>query len=162
MSEPVVVTSPVVQAVGDAIVGALVGPLADWQVLDSIDRQQAYASKSVMVGGTWDPDADEAGAVTSNDTVITETTEVGAGRRLVETTSIQCLAYSGSGAPGFVEHRQAINAALSAIRTALHGLHAVDGASARAQMSAQQWTSVADDKGAGVMALFTITVTVLP
>lgn len=161
MSSPVV-TSPVVQAVGEAITAALVGDLADWVVLDSIDPQQAFAPKSLMVGGTWDPDAGEAGEFTSNDAVTTETVETGAAGRLIETTTIQCLAYSGSGAGGFTEHRAAINVALSAIRTALRALTRVDGASARAQMPSQQWSSVADDGGTGAMALFTITVMVLP
>lgn len=161
MTSPVV-TSPVVQAVGDAITAALVGPLADWQVLDSIDPQQAYAPKSLMVGGRWDPDAGEDGGLTADETVLVETTEVGAGRRLVETTQIECLAYSGSGEVGFAAHRQAVNDALTAVRGALRDLHSVDGASARAQMSSQQWASVLDDGGHGVMAMFTITVTVLP
>lgn len=158
MTQPVV-TSPVVQAVGDAITAVMVGPLAGWQVMDSIDPRQAYASKSLMVGGTWDADVAE---FTGNDTVFTETVEVGAGRRLVETTTIQCLAYSGSGAWSFVEHRDAVNDALTAVRGALRGLRTVGSYSCRAQLSAQQWASVADENGTGAMALFIVTVVTLP
>ena len=159
MTQPVV-TSPVVQAVGGAVVAALVGPLADWTVFDSFDPRQAFAPKSVMVAGTWDPDVE--GGFTGEGAVVTETVETGAAGRLVETTTVQCLAYSGSGDWSFEEHRVAINAVLAAIRTQLRAIHRVDGASARAQMPAQQWASVADDAGTGAMALFSVVVTVLP
>lgn len=161
MTTPVF-TSPVVNAVGEVITAALAAFDPPWSVMDSIDPRQAYASRSLMVGGTWDPEAGENGGPTSNETVLTDTVETGAAGRLTVTTSIECIAYSGGGDDGFAVHREAINDALTAVRTGLRALRTVDGSSARASLSGERWASVLDNGGSGVMALFTVTVTVLP
>jgi hypothetical protein len=155
----IVITAPAVTAVTAAIRGALVGDLADWTVLDGIDAQQAYLTKSLTIGGRWDPDAE---AFTSQETVRVESEAHGAGRRLIESTSIDCLAYSGGGNDDFEAHRGALNDALTAVRTALDDVGSVEGSFAAAALATQTWAQVLDPAGAGVMAMFTITVTVLP
>lgn len=154
-----VTASPVVQVLGAAVEGAMVDALDEVAVFDGIDAQQGYAFRSVTIGGTWDPDVDQ---LTTQDAVLVETTESGAGRLLTETTSVSCIAYSGGEGLTLAEHRDRVNDILAAIRAAVRAITAVDGASARAQMGAQQWAQVKDTQGAGVMAMFSVAVAVLP
>lgn len=151
-----VVTNPAVTAVKAAFAASL--PVG-WVLLDGIDPQQAFLPKSITVGGGWDSDQ---GALSSQNAVTTETEETGAARRLTEITDVTCNAYSGGGGTDFVPHRAAVNEALTAARTALSGIRAVDGLGARAILADQQWVQFLDDNGVGVMASFTARLWVLP
>lgn len=151
--------APVVHAVGQVITAALTGDLEQVALLDGIDPQQAYATQSITLGGTWDPDLQ---TYSTSDVVLVETAEVGAGRRLVETTSIAGIVYSGGDGLDIDGHRVRVNQMLTAIRNSLRRLHDVDGSSAVARMPSQQWAQVVDDQGTGLIALITITVQVLP
>lgn len=151
--------SPVVLAIGDAITAAMSGSLADVVVLDGVDPMQAYAPRSVTVGGTWDPDLQ---SFVTDQTVSVVTEEVGAGRRVQESTAVQCIAYAGSGDRNFATHRASVAAILTAVGTALRSVRSVDGVSALVRVSDQQWAQGADDKGALVMAMFTVTAVLLP
>lgn len=159
MTGPAITAPPVVLTVGQAIEAVLVGDLADFQLFDGPSELQAYAPKSVTVGGRWDPDLE---AYTGDQTVTVTLEELGAGRRVRETTAVACMAYAGSGDPTMAPHRAVLGQLLTAIRTALRAITAVDGASAQARMTDQQWAQVLDENGGGVMCMFTVTVAVLP
>ena len=158
MTTPIT-TSPVVAAVGAAAVSAMSGPLADVVVLDGVDPAQAYSQRSLTIGGTWDPDVEQ---LTSAETVFVESAESGFGRLPLETTSVACIAYSGGGSSVLADHRASVNAILVGFRDALHALTDVGGSSAQARMTGQQWAQIIDGQGAGVMAMFTVEVRVLP
>lgn len=158
MTVPVTV-SPVVSTLFDAVGAVMVGDLDEVAVLGAIDLEQAYKARSVTVGGSWDS---ETGDVGTADAVVVETTEVGAGRLLVETTTVSCVAYAGSGDRDLPAHMASANEIMVAVRNAVRGITAVDGASARAQIGSQQWAQVADGNGAGVIVAFDVAVRVLP
>lgn len=158
MTAPVT-TSPVVEAIRDAVAAVMTGSLSDVAVIDAMSFQQVTKNKTVTVAGTWDPDT---GDVTSPDAVTVETLETGAGRRSVETTTVDCIAYSGAGGFDLATRRAEVNDILTGVRAALWGLSTVGGASARAQMTAQQWAQIADTQGVGVIAAFVVVVAVLP
>lgn len=147
--------SDVVQAIGDAADAALTEDLADVEVLDAVDPVQAYAVKSFTIGGAWDPD--EQAFV--NDAVVAVTmTEVGAGRRRVETTTVECIAYSGDNTNDFPGHRTTVGRIVAAVGAQLRTVSEVAGRSARARIAAEQWAQGSDGKGTLVMALLTIEV----
>lgn len=154
-----VTASPAVLAVSTAFSAAMVGALAEVAVLGADDLQQAFAGRSVTVGGSWNSDD---GNLTTNDAVIVETAEVGAGRLLVETTTVSCVAFAGSGDVDLPTHRASVNEVMEAARTAVRGITTVDGASARAQITNQRWAQLVDGNGAGVVVAFDVPVTVLP
>ncbi|MCU1617191.1 MAG: hypothetical protein JWO98_4731 [Frankiales bacterium] len=151
-------TSPTVQAVMDAITAGLAS-MPNVAVLDPTSIQQVYESKSVTVGGSWDPDT---GTMSSTDAIVTDVTEAGAGRRTIETTRISCVAFSGDGDTVLTTDRDSVNAILTAVRDAVRSLAAVGASSARAEMTAQQWAQIVDEQGSGVVAIFEVTVMVLP
>jgi hypothetical protein len=162
----VVSVSPTVQAILDAAQAALDTLLAadpemggGWELLDGIDQEQGMAAKSLTVGGTWDP---EINSLTTENSIQVQTTEHGAARRITEVTAVSCLAYSGDGVSGFSTHRGNVNAVVGAFRDQLRALTAVDGLPAMATISEQRWAQVLDQAGAGAMALFTVTVRVMP
>jgi hypothetical protein len=157
--EPIATASPVVAAINTAVTAAMVGDLADVVVLDGVDPQQSYAPWSVTIAGTWDPDLE---SFSVDETVTTSTEERGAGRRVVETTTVECIAYSGSGSRDFNTHRTNVSAVMAAVGVALQSVIAVDGASARLRVSSQQWLQGVDGQGAFVMAMFTVTASLLP
>ena len=157
--EPIATASPVVAAIMAAISAAMVGDLAGVVVLDGVDPQQSYAARSVTVAGTWDPDLE---SFVADETVSTETEERGAGRRVVETTTVECIAYSGSGSRDFAEHRANVAAVMAAVGAGLRSVISVDGASARLRVSSQQWVQGADGQGTFVMAMFTVSALLLP
>lgn len=159
MTTPIAPPSPVVTAIGQAVTAAMVDDLADVKVLDSIDPMQAYSARSVTIGGTWDPDLSEFRA---DQTILTVTEERGAGRRAVETTAVECIAYAGSGSRDFAVHRASVNAILLAVGQALRAITTIDGCSAMVRISEQRWAQGADDQGTLVMAMFTVTAVLLP
>lgn len=159
MITPIATASPVVAAVKAAITAAMTGALADVVVLDGVDPLQSYALRSVTIAGTWDPDLE---TFRLDETAATATEETGLGRRTVETTTVECIAYAGTGSRDFAEHRSNVALVLAAVGAALRGITAIDGSSARVQVSSQQWIQGADDKGSFVMAMFTVTAAVLP
>lgn len=157
--EPIATASPVVAAINAAITSSMSGDLAAVVVLDGVDPQQSYAPRSVTIAGTWDPDLE---SFTAAETVSTSSEEFGAGRRVVETTTVECIAYSGSGSRDFGEHRDNVAAVMAAVGVALRSVIAVDGVSARLNVSSQQWIQGADGQGTFVMAMFTVTASLLP
>lgn len=159
MTTPIATADPVVAAVKTAITAAMAGDLAAVVVLDGVDPLQAYAARSVTIAGTWDPDLD---TFSSDETVSTSTEETGLGRRTVETTTVECIAYSGSGSRDFAEHRSNVAAVLAAVGAAVRGVALVDGSSARLQVSSQRWIQGADAQGTFVMAMFAVVAVVLP
>jgi hypothetical protein len=156
---PVASAHPVVMAIGETAAATMVGALADVQVLDGVDPLQAYASKSLTIGGTWDPDL---AAFTTEQVVSVEMSESGAGRRPVESVAVRCIAYAGSGDKNFALHRSSVMEILTAFGAALRALTVVDGVSARLWISDQQWAQGTDDKGSLVMAMFTASAVLLP
>jgi hypothetical protein len=151
---------PAVHLVGTATAAAMTDDLAEVAVLDGIDDQQAYAKQSVTIGGTWDP---EVQALTADQVVTVETEELGGGRRIRETSSISCIAYSGSGDMPLADHRAVVANILTALRAAYRALHELpDGTPVRVQLAGQQWAHVTDEQGAGVMCMFTVVVVALP
>lgn len=154
MSAPLV-TSPVVQAVTDAISDAMTGDLADVATLGASDPMQGYQLRSVTVGSTWDP---EIGAVATDQTIVTTVAESGAARRLTETTLVQCVAYAGSGDDDLPGHRASVGAILGAVRSAVRAVMSVDGAASRAQVSDEQWAQGSDEQGSFVLVSFTVSV----
>lgn len=159
MTSVQVSASPTVQAIYAAAAAVLPTVGADWVLFDGIDQQQALQSKSLTVGGTWDP---ELSSLTTENSIQVRTTESGAARRVTEVTTISCLAYSGDGVSGFDVHRGNINAVLTALRDRLRTITAVGGLPAMAQVTDQNWAQVLDEAGTGAMALFTVTVRVMP
>lgn len=159
MTTPIATPSPVVTAIGEAVNAAMVGSLADVRVLDGVDPMQNFSSRSVTIGGTWDPDLSEFRA---DQTILTVTEESGAGRRVVETTAVECIAYAGSGSRDFAVHRASVNAILLAVGQALRAITMIDGSSAMVRISEQRWAQGADTQGALVMAMFTVTASLLP
>lgn len=157
--EPIATASPVVAAILSAVEAAMVGGLADVVVLDGVDPLQSYAARSVTVAGTWDPDLE---SFSVDETVSTEIVERGAARRVVETTSVECIAYSGSGSRDFAEHRASVAAVMAAVGAALRAVSVIDGVSAGLRVSSQQWVQGADGQGTFVMAMFTVTALLLP
>jgi hypothetical protein len=153
---------PVVLAVGQATEAVLVDDLAEFQLFDGPSDQQAYAQKSVTIGGRWDPDIGETGAYTGDETVLVERTEAGGSRRVQETTTVTCMAYSGSGDPTMAPHRAAVAAVLQVIARALRAVAEIDGTPASARLGDQQWAQVLDSQGGGVMCQFVVVVTALP
>lgn len=151
--------SPTVQAVLDAAGEALAALGGDWVLLDGIDQAQGLEAKSLTIGGTWDP---ELASLTTENSIQVRTSESGAARRITEVTTISCLAYSGDGVSKFPVHRGNINAVLTALRDQLRTITAVEGLPAMAQVTDQNWAQVLDAAGTGAMALFTVTVRVLP
>lgn len=151
--------SPVVQALHDAAAPLMVGELADVALLDANDLTQIYQSRSLTIGGAWDPDT---GDVQVADAVSVESTESGAGRLRMDRTLVSCIAYAGSGSDDFTQHRADAGAVLSAFQTALYAITDIAGASARAQITGQQWAQVLDGNGAGVIVAFDVLVEVLP
>lgn len=159
MTIPTATASPVVAAIGSAVTAAMVGDLADVAVLDAIDPMQAYSAKSVTIGGTWDPDLQ---GFATDQTISVLTEELGGGRRTRETTAVECIAYSGSGDLDFAGHRATVGEILTAVRSAVRAIGEIDGASARVQVTSQQWAQGADGNGGLAMAMFTVTAVVLP
>lgn len=153
---------PAVLAVGTAVEAVLVGDLAGFQLFDGPSDQQAYAQRSVTIGGRWDPDFGEAGAYTADQTVLVSRTEVGAGRRVREITTVTCMAYSGSGDPAMAPHRATVAAVLLAVAAVLRRLQFVDGVPVLARLGDQQWAQVLDAQGGGVMCQFDVVVDALP
>lgn len=154
-----VTTSPVVSAVADAFSAAMVGSLAEVPVLGAAELQQAYQKRSLTVGGSWDSDTGDVGTA---DAVTVETEESGAGRLLIEVTTVSCIAYAGSGDVDLEAHRASVNEIMAAVRNAVRAITEVNGASARAQIASQQWAQVVDGNGAGVIVAFDVAVRVLP
>jgi len=154
------IAHPAVAAIRDAIAGAMSGDLAGVVVLDAVDPSaQAYALRSVTVGGTWDP---ELQGFATDQAVLVESSEAGAARRSVETVAVQCIAYTGSGSRDFDAHRASVGAILGAISSALQGIQQVGTAGAMARISSQSWAQGADGEGTFVLASFTITAALLP
>lgn len=151
--------SPAVAAVHTAISSVMVDDLEEVAVLDGIDDQQAYATRSVTVAGTWDPDTQQ---LSTFEVVTVETAESGATRRNTESTFVQCIAYSGGEGLDLAGHRGRVNEMLSAVRNALRRVGEVDGSAAAARITDQRWAQVVDEQGMAIIALFTIAVTVLP
>lgn len=158
MTSPAAMADPVVAAIVAAAATAMTGPLADVVVLDSIDPRQAFAQRSLTVGGGFD----EEGGITGFDAVLSLAAERGAGRRLVETTSVSCVAYAGGGDADLPGYRAAVGDILTALRAALRRLPDVDGAPARAQLGDQSWLQLRNEDGDGVIVSFTVLVTTLP
>lgn len=152
MTTPVVV-SPVVQAIGTAIEGAMTGDLADVAVLDAVDPIQNYENRSVTIGGTWDPDTSE---FVTDQTIATTVSESGASRHLTETTAVRCIAYTGASNDDFAAHRASVATILAAVRQALRSVTSIGGASARVQVADELWAQGADTNGTLVMAMFTV------
>lgn len=151
--------APTVQAVKDAA-QATVTALADgWVLFDGLNPGQGLQAKSLTVGGTWDP---EMNTLSTENVVQVQTTESGAARRVTEITAVSCLAYSGDGVSSFETHRANVNAALTALRDQLRAVTSVGGLPAMAQVTDQHWAQVFDDAGQGAMAMFTVTVRVMP
>lgn len=155
---PAAMASPVVAAIAAAAVAVMTGPLADVVVLDSIDPAQAFAQRSFTVGGGFD----EEGAITGFDAVLSLATERGGGRRVVETTSVSCVAYAGGGDDDLPGYRAAVGEILTALRAALRRLTAVDGVAASAQLGDQSWLQLRNEDGDGVIVTVTVLVTTLP
>lgn len=158
MTSPVTV-SPVVAAVKDALTVALAASVPDVVVVEPFDLTASALAKSLTVAGVWNPDT---GEMTSEGAVTVATEEVGYGRLLMETTTVACVVWVGSGVVDLPEHRAAANEVLTACRGALRDLAAVDGASARAQIVSQLWAQVVHEQGAGVVVTFEVSVAVLP
>lgn len=154
-----VTASPVVAAIADAFSAAMVGALAGVPVLGAADIQQAYQQRSLTVGGSWDSDTGDVGTA---DAVTVETEETGAGRLLVEVTTVSCIAYAGTGDLDLAVHRASVNELMAAVRNAVRAITDVGGASARAQIASQQWAQVVDTNGAGVIVAFDVAARVLP
>jgi hypothetical protein len=150
--------SPVVVALVDAATAVMTGPLDDVVVLDSIDPAQAFATRSLTIGGGWD----EESGITGTDAVLVATTEVGAGRRTVEEHSVACVAYAGGGDLDLPGYRTAVGEVLAALRQALRRLTDVDGVAARAQLGEQGWLLLRGEEGDGVIVEFTVLVSTLP
>jgi len=150
--------SPVVAAIVAAAASAMTGPLDDVVVLDSIDPAQAYAARSLTIGGAFDEDLGLNGV----EAVLTSTSERGAGRRIEETTSVACVAYAGGGDLDLPGYRAQAGAIVTALRGALRQLTAVDGVPARAQLTDQAWLQMRTDNGDGVIVDLTVLVTSLP
>lgn len=155
MTTPTATTSrsAVVQAIGEAIAAAVAALDDDVQVLDAVDPLQAYAKKSVTVGGTWDPD-DEA--FVTDQTISVSIEESGAARLRTETTAVECIAYSGSGDEDIPGHRTAVGRMVAAIGAQLLTLNEIDDCAVRARITAEQWAQGGDGKGTLVMAMFTV------
>lgn len=138
----------------------MVGGLAGVVVLDAVDPSaQAYAERSVTVGGTWDP---ELQGFATDGAVLVESSERGAGRRSSEMVGVQCIAYTGSGSHDFPTHRASVGAILAAISAAVRGIQQVDGAGALLRVGDQSWAQGADGKGTFVLASFTVAAMLLP
>lgn len=152
-------TSPVVLAVGLAAETVLGDPPDQFVLLDGVSDQQQYAQRSLTVAGRWDPDLS---AAVSSETVRTTPVESGAGRRMREDTTVVCLAYAGDGDPNPGPKRIVLARLLTDFGDALRNLHDIDGVSAIARLSDQQWTEVQDEQGVGVMVEFNVTVSTLP
>jgi hypothetical protein len=153
------VVHPAVAAIRDAISAAMSGDLAGVVVLDAVDPSaQAYALRSVTVGGTWDP---ELQGFATDQAVLVESSEAGAARRSVETVAVQCIAYTGSGSRDFDGNRASVGAILGAISSALQGIQQVGTAGAMARISSQSWAQAIDGQGSLVLASFTVTVSLL-
>jgi hypothetical protein len=150
---------PVVAAIYAAVQGAMTGALADVVVLDAVDpSQQAYAARSVTLGGTWDPDL---GGFATEQSVVIDSSERGARRRASETVAVQCIAYSGDGESDFPTHRANVGSVLVAVSTAVRSIHSVDGMGASVRVADQQWVQGSDTSGSFVMVTFTIAAAVL-
>lgn len=151
---------PVVTSIWDAVTAAMVGPLAEVQVLDAVDpARQAYAARSVTVGGTWDP---ELQGFATDGAIVVEPSERGAARRPLEMVSVQGIAYSGSGDTDFNVHRQNVGAVLVAVSAAVRAIRYVDGVNASMRLGAQEWAQGMDANGAFVLASFTVVASLLP
>lgn len=152
--------APAVRAIEQAATDAMVGDLADVAVLAGINDQQDYESRQVTIAGTWDSEIE---SFTSNQTVTVLREQLGGGRRVRETSSIACLAFSGDGDRDLPRHRAAVEEVLTALHAALRAVAQLeDGTPASAQITDQQWAEVIDEQGGGVMCLFTVTVVALP
>lgn len=150
---------PAVSAVFQAISDAMTGALADVAVLDAVDPLQAYEERSVTVGGSWDPDRM---AVATDQTITVTAEERGAARRVQETVTVQCIAYTGSGMSAFPAHRASVGAILTAVSAAVRAVRSVDGVPAMMRVADQSWAQGADDKGSFVMAPFAVVAVLLP
>ena len=155
---PAAMASPVVAAIVTAAAAEMTGPLADVAVLDSIDPAQAYAARSLTVGGAFDEDL----GISGTEAVLTTTDERGAGRRVVETTSVACVAYAGGGDLDLPGYRAQASAIVTALRAALRRLTNVDGVPARAQLTDQSWLQLRTEDGDGVIVDLTVLVISLP
>jgi hypothetical protein len=154
------VVHPAVAAIRAAIEGAMVGDLTGVAVLDAVDPSvQAFAERSVTVGGTWDP---ELQGFATDQAVLVESAERGASRRAVESVAVQCIAYAGSGERDFAAHRASVGAILAAISGALRSVQQVDGVAALLRIGDQAWAQGADANGTFVMASFTVAASLLP
>jgi hypothetical protein len=151
--------SPVVQALRDVALPLMVGSLDDVKVLDANDLTQIYATRSLTIGGAWDPDT---GDVLVSEAISVESLESGAGRLATDRTIVSCIVYAGTGSEDFTTHRADAGAVLAAFREALRTVTDVAGASARAQITGQQWAQVLSEDGAGVIVAFDVLVEVLP
>ncbi|TKJ24362.1 hypothetical protein [Blastococcus sp. CCUG 61487] len=152
--------SPAVRTVEQAAAGAMVGDLDDVVVLAGINDQQEYQSRQVTIAGTWDPEIE---SLTSNHTVTVLREQLGAGRRVRETSAIACLAFSGDGDRDLQRHRAAVEQVITALHAALRAVAQLeDGTPATARIDEQQWAEVIDEQGGGVMCLFTVIVVALP
>jgi len=150
--------SPVVAALAAVAAAAMTGPLGDVVVLDSIDEQQAFAVRSLTIAGRFDEEIGLSGI----EAVLVTTDERGAGRRIVETTAVTCVAYAGGGERNLPGYRAQVAAILTALRGALRQLTDVDGVPARAQLGDQSWLQLRAEEGEGVIVEFTVLVTSLP
>lgn len=160
MTTPVPVVHPAVDVIRGAIADAMAGDLADVQVLDAVDPSvQAYAKRSVTVGGTWDP---ELQGFATDQAVLVESSERGAGRRESETVAVQCIAYTGSGSRDFAAHRASVGAILAAISAAVREVRSVNSAAAMLRLGDQSWAQGADANGTFVMASFSVQASLLP
>jgi hypothetical protein len=159
VSISIALAHPVVNAIGVAATGAMAGPLADVKVLDGINPIQAYASRSLTIGGTWDPDLQ---SFTTEQVIDVASEESGAARRSTEIVAVRCIAYAGSGDSNFAVHRASVSAILSAFAAALQSITSIDGVAAMCRISDQQWAQGADDKGALAMCMFSVSARMLP
>lgn len=149
----------VVAAVNEQVQACLTGDYATFQLFDGPSDQQAYAQRSVTVGGRWDPDMS---ALTGDETVVTAAEELGYARRRREITTVECIAYAGGGDLAMEPYRAVLAGLLAAISGRLRQLSDIDGVSTAAYISGEQWAHVLDDQGSGVMAMFTVTAATLP